>query len=135
MLVEDNPADQDLFQELLPVLKSEVELYIVESGREAISYLRCLPPYETVEQPDITVLDLDLPDGSGHRVLAEIRSDPGLVNALVVIFSSSTSQADIDRCKEVGASAYFPKPISIKEYRKSILGIEQFWIDNNEAVE
>jgi PAS domain S-box-containing protein len=68
------------------------------------------------DHPDLALLDVMLPDGSGVEVCRQIKEDPGLQDILVLLTSgvriSSESQAD---GLLGGADGYIIKPISNKE--------------------
>lgn len=76
--------------------------------------------YEGIEKykdecPDITFLDLGLPDIDGFTVLRQIMSyDP---EAFVVILSQSRFVRDVEKAKELGAQGYIIKPFSRKKVR------------------
>jgi signal transduction histidine kinase len=59
LLVEDNPGDADLIQEMLPAGEdSEFAVHCVSRLADAVSHLR-------KKETDIALLDLDLPDSNG----------------------------------------------------------------------
>jgi two-component system KDP operon response regulator KdpE len=63
--------------------------------------------------PDLIILDLGLPDRSGHDLLREWREDG--VSVPVVILSSRTDEAGIVNALETGADDYVTKPFGINE--------------------
>jgi two-component system KDP operon response regulator KdpE len=65
------------------------------------------------DKPDLVVLDLGLPDLSGHDLLEKWRSD-GLALP-VIILSSRTDEAGIVRALELGADDYISKPFGMNE--------------------
>ncbi|MTH80264.1 response regulator transcription factor [Paracoccus aestuariivivens] len=67
----------------------------------------------TAEKPDIVLLDLGLPDRSGHEVLESWRA--ALIKTPVVILSSRTDEAGIVKALEMGADDYMTKPFSMRE--------------------
>ena len=86
-LVEDNPADVFLVRKALQEKGIAFELTCFENGEEA---LNSLSQRERTE-PDIILLDLNLPLLEGVEVLQRLRSIPGLVGVPVAILSSSAS--------------------------------------------
>ena len=77
LLVEDSPSDVRLIREALNDAPLRIRLVIAHDGVEAIDYLRrCRSA--TGLNPDLIILDLNLPRKSGHEVLAEVKSDPDL---------------------------------------------------------
>ncbi len=63
--------------------------------------------------PDIVLLDLHLPDGSGSDVLASMRQDPATADIPVVILSADASPSQIDALLASGARAYLTKPVDL----------------------
>jgi signal transduction histidine kinase/DNA-binding response OmpR family regulator len=64
------------------------------------------------EVPDLVVLDINLPDASGHDVLQAIKGNPATAAVPVMHVSASlTSNADRARGLEVGADAYLTHPL------------------------
>lgn len=65
------------------------------------------------QEPDMVLLDLGLPDRSGHDILAAWRAEQNIIP--VVILSSRTDEAGIVRALELGADDYVTKPFGMKE--------------------
>lgn len=62
-------------------------------------------------KPDLILLDLMLPDGSGFDLCRRIRSESGLgEKVLIVVLSIKNDLADIDKAFECGADDYVVKP-------------------------
>src|SRR6476660_8117239 len=104
-LVEDNPADVFLVRKALQERGIAFELTCFENGEEA---LKSLSRQERIE-PDIILLDLNLPMTEGVEVLSRIRSIPELVNVPVAILTSSASPTDIHRTMSLGVARYISK--------------------------
>lgn len=65
------------------------------------------------DRPDLVLLDLGLPDISGHDLLAQWRS--GLIELPIIILSSRTDESGIVKALELGADDYVTKPFGMKE--------------------
>ena len=124
-LVEDEPADADLICELL-----EGEYHIEVSGTvsEAVSTIKALSADQSV--PELVILDLRLPDGTGFDVLEVIRTEMGLDQLPVVIMTNSASHFDRSRAQELDADEYQTKPMDIDDYRKMVLSLEERYLTN-----
>jgi CheY-like chemotaxis protein len=76
LLVEDNRADARLTQESLKDCKVLNELFTVRDGLEAIDFLSKSGKYQSVPQPDLILLDLNLPNKDGKEVLGIHQGQP-----------------------------------------------------------
>ena len=72
LLVEDDPGDVLLIEEAFADNKVRNRLHTVSDGVEALQFLRREGPYADAPQPDLVLLDLNLPRMDGREVLAEV---------------------------------------------------------------
>ncbi|HSI82589.1 MAG: response regulator [Candidatus Methylacidiphilales bacterium] len=113
LLVEDNEDDMYLTRRALSKagLKS---VFDVTDGQEAVDYIQGGRKYSdrTVWPfPDIILLDLKIPEISGHEVAEWIKSRPEYDSCLVYILSSSGETRDRDRAI-ASSQGYFVKPLT-----------------------
>lgn len=127
LLVEDNLADARLTQESLKDCKVLNELFIVRDGLEAIDFLSQRGKYTTASQPDLILLDLNLPKKNGKEVLAFIKESPVLKTIPVVILTSSRAERDILQSYSLYCNCYISKPLDIDEFSEVVNAIEGFW--------
>ncbi|MGZ4059118.1 MAG: response regulator, partial [Bacteroidia bacterium] len=95
LLVEDNPGDIRLTEEVLKEGKIQNNLSIVTDGEEAILFLKKQEKYTEAPTPDIILLDLNLPKKDGREVLAEIKTDPELMMIPVIVLTTSSAEQDV----------------------------------------
>jgi len=129
LLVEDNPSDVYLTQEAFRRSRSESRIHVVEDGIQALAFLRRELPFDAAPRPDLVLLDLNLPRKDGHKVLEEIKADPGLRRIPVIILTTSTAEADIHRCYDRHANCYIAKPVDFDEFERVIREIDTFWFN------
>jgi chemotaxis family two-component system response regulator Rcp1 len=127
LLVEDCESDIFLFRHALKSIKMPIVLSVVEDGEQALAFLFHRVPYAQVEQPDIILLDLNLPATSGFEVLAALEHDPRLKFIPVIILTTSDHPDDIDRCYELGANAYLTKPFGLENLNAVVKTTVEFW--------
>lgn len=127
LLVEDNPSDVYLTQEAFRVNGSDSRIHVVEDGIQALAFLRRESPYEASPRPNLVLLDLNLPRKDGYKVLEEMKADPELRKIPVVILTTSTAEADIERCYERYANCYIAKPVDFDQFERVIREIDTFW--------
>lgn len=127
LLVEDNPADIRLIHD---ALKEDINnLYTVFDGSDAIEFLDKHCKSSKGHCPNIIILDLNLPKKEGIKVLEEIKNDEKLCKIPIIIFSTSSSRENIDKCYQIGANAYIIKPIDFNEFQKIMDNLRQFWLN------
>ncbi len=127
LLIEDNPGDVRLTQEAFKEGKLINNLHVVEDGIEALAYLRKQGKFKNEPQPDLILLDLNLPKKDGRELLAEIKEDQHFKHIPVVVLTTSTAEADIIKSYESHANCYITKPVDMNQFIKIVKSIEYFW--------
>jgi chemotaxis family two-component system response regulator Rcp1 len=128
MLVEDNPGDVRLLQELLFTPDMGVHILVAHDGVEAVEMLMHQGVYANIPLPDFILLDLNLPRMDGRELLRYIKADKNLKSIPVVVLTSSQAATDIVKSYELQASAYLCKPQQLEEYEKLVKSISDFWL-------
>jgi two-component system, chemotaxis family, response regulator Rcp1 len=128
LLVEDNPGDVRLTKEALKEGKLLNQLTVVGDGVEALSFLRKQGIYADAPQPELILLDLNLPKKDGREVLAEIKADPKLRRIPVVVLTTSSSEEDILKIYDLHANCYITKPVDLEQFMGVVKSIEDFWV-------
>jgi signal transduction histidine kinase/CheY-like chemotaxis protein len=103
LCVEDNPVNLMLVQELV-AMRPRVRLFSAMDGESGLVLAEA-------ERPDAVLLDLHLPDISGHEVLARLRANPQLAACHVIALSANAMPEDIRAAREQGFDDYWTKPI------------------------
>jgi len=129
LLIEDNPGDVLLTIEAFKECKNCHKINTVKDGVEALLYLRKQGKYSNSTNPDIILLDLNLPKKDGREVLAEIKSDDELKYIPVIILSTSRNTEDILTSYELKANCYITKPLELDKFIKIIASIDKFWLN------
>jgi two-component system, chemotaxis family, response regulator Rcp1 len=128
LLVEDNPGDVRLTQEALREGKVRNHLHVAADGIEAMAFLRREGQHAHAAQPDLILLDLNLPKKSGREVLAEIKEDPELRRIPVVILTVSKAEEDVLKSYNLHANCYITKPVNLDQFLEVVKSIEDFWL-------
>ena len=106
LCADDHPL---LREGITTVIKSHPDMVVVAeaaTGRDAIKMFR-------EHRPDVTLMDLRLPDLSGIDALIAIRND--FPNARILILTTFEGDAEIQRSMEAGAAGYLLKSMHPKE--------------------
>lgn len=128
LLVEDNEGDIVLTTEALQDGKIKNSLSVVRDGKQAIDYLKKENGYEDSKDPNLILLDINLPKINGHEVLKRIKNNPDLVHIPVVMLTTSSDEMDIKKSYENHSNCYITKPVDINNFLEVIASIENFWI-------
>ena len=107
LIVDDNAANLKLFEAALTSWKN---LNVISAMQGLIGL-----ELAKVHRPDLILLDLHLPDLSGEEVLRRIKSDDATNSIPVVIVSADSTENQIRRQLEAGASGYLTKPLDLKK--------------------
>lgn len=129
LLVEDNPGDVRLTQEAFDSLEREVDFHVVTDGEEAVRYVQLRLCDDSIPNPDLILLDLNLPRIDGFTVLDLLDEELEDVPPPVLILSSSNDSEDIARSYRKGCNAYLTKPDDMREFASIAQSIQKFWID------
>ena len=128
LLVEDNPGDVRLTQEVFKEGKMRNKMNVAWNGEEALAYLRRQGRFAGASRPDIILLDLNLPRKGGREVLAEIKADSKLKCIPVVILTTSQADQDIAESYNQHANCYIVKPVELDQFINVVRTIEGFWL-------
>lgn len=132
LLVEDNDADVDLTEYFFSKSRIPIQFRVARDGEEALRVLRYSSAFEGREDPDLILLDLNLPRVDGRDVLREVKMDFGLRHIPTFIFSSSKDEKDLDLVRELGVEGYIVKPEKIRGYEDVVRQIEEFLLSTEE---
>lgn len=129
LLVEDNPGDARLVEEAFTDAGLLNSLHVVTDGDEALDFVYQREAYTETPQPDVILLDWNLPRTSGDEVLAELKGDAELEHIPVVVLTGSKAHTDRAKAYELQASAYITKPAEPEEFVDTICSVKQFWLE------
>lgn len=114
-LVDDDREDKEIFQDAFNELSSGNDLMTFNNGSEMLGYL------EKAEQvPDIIFLDLNMPVMGGLEALQELRKHDRYKSISIAIYSTSSSEKDIEQTLIAGANIYITKPTDFQCLKNSI---------------
>ncbi|HEC19430.1 MAG TPA: response regulator [Gammaproteobacteria bacterium] len=136
LLVEDNPDDEALTLRALKKNNILNEVVVARDGEEALDYLFGTGKYEgrdTSIQPQVILLDLQLPKLSGLEVLKRLREDQRTVLQPVVILTTSSEETDIMDSYTHGANSYIRKPVDFNQFIDAVKQLGLYWLVLNEA--
>jgi CheY-like chemotaxis protein len=127
LLVEDNEGDILLTKEAFEDSKIVNNIIAVRDGAKAISFFEALTNNDEI--PHLVLLDINLPKVNGHKVLMYIKNNEKYKTIPVIMLTTSSSEADIEKSYKNHANCYITKPIDLSDFMKAINKIEDFWIN------
>lgn len=115
LLADDDEADRLLFKEAFDELDVGVSVDTVNGGMELMNLLRSA---KSENLPNILFLDINMPKKNGIECLKELRSDKKFKEVSVVIYSTSSSEVDLEETFLNGANVYIHKPNDFHQLKK-----------------
>jgi PAS domain S-box-containing protein len=108
LYVEDNPANLKLVEQLI-ARRPDMRLLSAVNGSLGIKLARD-------NQPEVILMDINLPGISGIEALKILREDPATAHIPVVALSANAMQRDIDKGLQAGFFWYLTKPVKVHEF-------------------
>ena len=122
IVVDDDPVDVRFVMRAFSDAGSPIEITHVTDAEMASDRL-------AKEAFDYILLDINMPGTSGMELLKRLRGQARTAVTPVIMLSSSSSTADVNRAYENGANAYAVKPSTLSGYREFAEGFTRFWVD------
>jgi two-component system response regulator len=123
-LVEDDLGDQVLTWEAFQSLKVPYELRIVPDGKEALDYVYRQGIYQEAPQPDLILLDLNMPRLNGQHVAERIHADPQLRQIPIVVLTTSRRREDVLKAYGQGVTSFISKPLDFQRFITTVQELE-----------
>lgn len=114
LLVDDHPVVLDGLKAILNCIPDFEVVGTAKNGTEAFDYFKKL-------QPDITIIDLKMPDVDGVEVISRIRKE--FPKAKFIVLTVYVGEEDIYRAFKAGAKAYLLKSASENEIMETIYSV------------
>ncbi|WP_292820618.1 ATP-binding protein [Methylophilus sp.] len=114
LYVEDNHSNQALIEAIMSKHR-HLKLHLAASLQESMVWLRDM-------QPDLLLLDLNLPDGSGESLIQHIQSSRQDLQAVPIVILSADALPDtMQRLNALGITHYFTKPLNVAAFNQLLL--------------
>jgi len=101
LAIDDNLVQLDMFKKMLV---PKYDLRLVKSASDAIHFLN-------VDQADVILLDIEMPNISGFDFLADIRRLPSYMDVPIIIVSANTGQEYFQKARNSSAFDVLSKPV------------------------
>ncbi|MBV8179569.1 MAG: response regulator [Mycobacterium sp.] len=128
LLIEDDPGDELIIREVFEHNKFRNTLNVARDGQEGLDYMYRRGKYQDAPQPDLILLDLNLPKYDGRQLLERFKSDPDLCHIPIVVLTTSAADEDILRSYQLHANAYVTKPVDLHQFMRAVRQIDEFFV-------
>ena len=112
LYVEDNPANLKLVEQII-ARHSDMRLLTAMNGISGVEIAHD-------SQPDVILMDINLPDINGFEALKILCLDPDTAHIPVVALSANAMPRDIKKGLEAGFFRYITKPIKINDFMDAL---------------
>lgn len=116
ILVDDDEDDRLFFKDAIDEIGMNTSISFFKNGQEFLDHLKV----SGQPLPHIVFLDLNMPVKNGYECLEEIRSNERLKDMTVAIYSTSSSDKDVEETFIKGANVYINKPNDFDKLKKII---------------
>ena len=111
LLVEDNEMNRDMLSRRLQ--RKGYEILIATDGEEAVTETQ-------THQPDLVLMDMNLPVKDGWTAVREIKDDPETSSIPVIALTAHAMSGDKERALDAGCDDYETKPVEFARLLKRI---------------
>ena len=112
LYVEDNPANLVLVEKLIE-RRSDLKMLTAIDGYLGINLAQ-------IHQPDVILMDINLPGISGFGVLDILRRDPKTASIPVIALSANAVPREVEKGLQAGFFRYLTKPIKVVEFMDAL---------------
>ncbi|MFV8372301.1 PAS domain S-box protein [Flavobacterium sp. LB2P74] len=120
LIVEDNKINMLLAKTLVKKIIGNCTVFEAKDGNEAVEIYK-------KEQPDLILMDIQMPNKNGYEATAEIRQLKDAQNIPIIAITAGIMVGDKEKCLEAGMNDYLPKPIIQLDLEKIVYK----WLINN----
>ncbi|RYD82470.1 MAG: response regulator [Sphingobacteriales bacterium] len=126
IIIEDNKADQRLFEIVFEKICVENELKFFTDGAEALDYLN-----NSKNVPFIIISDINIPKMNGFEVRERIHQNEELSLKCVpfLFFSTGAEKESIVNAYALSVQGFFQKPMDVDSLEKTLQRILDYWKD------
>lgn len=108
LYIEDNPSNLRLVEQLIGI-RNDIELFTAHDPRLGIDLAEA-------HQPDLILLDINMPGMDGYQVLEILQTSDALKNTPVIAVTANAMPRDIEQGKAAGFSDYVTKPLQVNNF-------------------
>jgi len=112
LCVEDNASNRALIEAIIKRYPT-IQLQMANNLKEGLHYLKNF-------LPDLVLLDLHLPDGSGETIIAFMKNNQPFQHTPIMVLSADAMPETIERLNKMNITEYFTKPLDIAHFNQQL---------------
>lgn len=131
LIADDDPEDRMLAEEALRESRLVNDIRFVDDGEDLLEYLQSRGKYAGADnpQPDMILLDLNMPRMDGREALKVIKSDQELRRIPVIVLTTSKAEEDIYRTYDLGVNSFIIKPVTFDSLVNIMKVLGAYWFE------
>jgi CheY-like chemotaxis protein len=124
LLVDDDEVDVMTVKRAFARANISNPIFVATNGLEALEMLRkdAIPAKRR-----IVLLDINMPKMNGIEFLRELRADPALQQASVVMMTTSNEERDRIEAFKLNVAGYLLKPVTFQQFAEVMSTINKYW--------
>ena len=126
LIVDDDLDDREIIRDaFMSNDKDHHEYVFIENGDLLLQYLE---DGDDSESPALIMLDLNMPGKDGREALKDIKGSERFRHIPMVVFTTSSSQKDMQVSYNLGANCFITKPDTFNKLVEITNSIAQLWL-------
>lgn len=121
LIADDDADDLLLITEAFSERCSECRIRFAQDGVQLMHMLDS-------EEPDLILLDLNMPLMDGRKALQKIKGSPRLRKIPTIVMTTSDDEEDIRFCYDAGVNSYIVKPPSYSDLLDIVTILKSYWM-------
>lgn len=127
LLVEDDNLDAKTVRRAFEKSGFSNRLTRTCDGQDALDLIRGEGTYADAYDPDLVLLDLNMPRKNGVEFLRDIRADKNLRHLPVVVLTTSGEKRDRMESYNLGVAGYILKPLDFSQFVQVCSAVQAYW--------
>jgi CheY-like chemotaxis protein len=129
VMIEDDDGHARLIEKNIRRAGVNNEIVPFVNGRDGLNFIRdCIDPKQPHRDMRLLVLlDLNLPDMTGFEILETLKDDDRTRRIPIIILTTTDDKLEVQRCYDLGCSAYVKKPLEYDAFANSVRQLGLFF--------
>lgn len=115
LIAEDDEDDQFLLKSAFSEIDYHVDLVFVNNGIDLLNHFKEIDKGSISKLPLLLVVDLNMPKKNGKEAIRELCVKDYFRDFSTIVFSTTSNDAEKNKCRELGVTNFFVKPSNYKD--------------------